>query len=546
MFPPIWVAAWASQRSRNGRFAKTAPGPVPPGASAGTAVTTRHRGAARGRARRSSITGRSHVVHRRPMSAPSRSTSHSVPPHGCRRFSRTTSPRRSSSTGRSVIFEPSVSKPRAAVDGYERPPGRRQIESVDGRDRQERARIRRRQLGDQAAVPRQRAGQSLRTAESEDLERVGQRRVLDRQPAGWTRDDRPRDHTDVLDGNRLRARVVELVDDVLDALARDRAAHGDRHSGARHRLETRPRADAREIAPDVVDRSLAARLSPRQVGELLIELGYLTAELLVVGVEVADEDREVLGGQPAEGGRRALRLELHDDENPEQDRDRGDGHLVTPVVHGDRSRWRARRRRRGRDGSSEAERDGSGERRDIDALWRVERDADAVRLGPRAEELREPPRGRYAVVKILRPDRRDLVRPRDERRVDQDRPADVDDRAGRRQSLAVDRHRLRAGEPQLFDDGADVLGGDEVVARVSARRDPLRRVVELEHDAGARQGNETGGNPRLLELVVELSDERRRTLAPELRGLDLRPQVENPRLQAVLLPLEPGDGLDER
>ena len=27
MFPPIWVAAWASQRSRNGRFLKTASAP---------------------------------------------------------------------------------------------------------------------------------------------------------------------------------------------------------------------------------------------------------------------------------------------------------------------------------------------------------------------------------------------------------------------------------------------------------------------------------------------------------------------------------------
>jgi len=39
MLPPIWVAAWASQRSRNGRFAKTAVMLVPePGASATGAV----------------------------------------------------------------------------------------------------------------------------------------------------------------------------------------------------------------------------------------------------------------------------------------------------------------------------------------------------------------------------------------------------------------------------------------------------------------------------------------------------------------------------
>ena len=36
MFPPIWVAAWASQRSRNGRFRKTSS--APPSAAAGRRV----------------------------------------------------------------------------------------------------------------------------------------------------------------------------------------------------------------------------------------------------------------------------------------------------------------------------------------------------------------------------------------------------------------------------------------------------------------------------------------------------------------------------
>ena len=37
MFPPIWVTAWASQRSRNGRFLKTASAP-PDGGAPGAGV----------------------------------------------------------------------------------------------------------------------------------------------------------------------------------------------------------------------------------------------------------------------------------------------------------------------------------------------------------------------------------------------------------------------------------------------------------------------------------------------------------------------------
>jgi len=55
------------------------------------------------RARRSIRTCRPQAWQRRPMSAPSRSMSHSDPPHGWRRRRRTTSPRSSSRTGRSGI-----------------------------------------------------------------------------------------------------------------------------------------------------------------------------------------------------------------------------------------------------------------------------------------------------------------------------------------------------------------------------------------------------------------------------------------------------------
>src|SRR3954466_14103454 len=163
------------------------------------------------------------------------------------------SPRKSSSTGRWVIVDPSVSKPRGAVDRYERPPRRGQIEPVDRRDGQQRSRVRRGQLGDQAAVPRERPGQRLGAADGLDLERIGEWRVLDRQAAGRASDDGPRHDPDVLDGDGLGAGVVQLVDDVLRALTRDLAAYRDRDAGSADRLEARPGADPREVAPDVVD-----------------------------------------------------------------------------------------------------------------------------------------------------------------------------------------------------------------------------------------------------------------------------------------------------
>ena len=50
----------------------------------------------------------------------------------------------------------------------------------------------------------------------------------------------------------------------------------------------------------------------------------------------------------------------------------------------------------------------------------------------------------------------DLVRRREVGGVDQHRPADVDEGGGRHDALAVDRDGLRAGQPELLDDGPQV------------------------------------------------------------------------------------------
>ena len=60
--------------------------------------------------------------------------------------------------------------------------------------------------------------------------------------------------------HRLGARVAELVDQVLEARAVDRAADRDRHAGTGDRVQARVGADAPEVGADLVDRGLAAVL----------------------------------------------------------------------------------------------------------------------------------------------------------------------------------------------------------------------------------------------------------------------------------------------
>ena len=215
MLPPIWVAACDEPEAQERRVPEDREGALRLGAAVAV-VASRHargvrrRGPAssaavsagsprstnatsrRSSGRRSRRTWRPQVWQRRPMSAPSRSTSHVSPPHGWARRSRTTSPRNSVRTGRVGHRRVRVSKPRMTVGRDERPVGRRQLEPLDRRDRDDDVRLRRGQLGDDPAGPGQRARQLVRRADRHRA-RTG-RRAAARRPstrAGRTRTTTP-------------------------------------------------------------------------------------------------------------------------------------------------------------------------------------------------------------------------------------------------------------------------------------------------------------------------------------------------------------------
>ena len=66
-------------------------------------------------------------------------------------------------------------------------------------------------------------GEDLRAADRADLERVAERRILDRQRPGCARDDDAGDDAHAADRDRLGAGVPQLVEHLLDAVAADRA-----------------------------------------------------------------------------------------------------------------------------------------------------------------------------------------------------------------------------------------------------------------------------------------------------------------------------------
>ena len=202
MLPPIWVAACDSQSRRNPPFRKTA------SASAGGAVAEGGllgggRGASRrpgrrcGRRpsgadtaaviagspradepdeapleRRAARAGRGgrRSAQRRPMSAPSRSTSQVSPPHGCVAAEPDDVAEEQREDGLVWHRRVRVSKAGTPVRRDERPGGRRQLEPVDRCDRHDDVRLRRGELGDDAAGAGQRAGQLVRRADGLDLE----------------------------------------------------------------------------------------------------------------------------------------------------------------------------------------------------------------------------------------------------------------------------------------------------------------------------------------------------------------------------------------
>ena len=123
------------------------------------------------------------------------------------------------------------------------------------------------------------------------------------------------------DGDRLGARVAQLVDELLDALPVDRAADRDRHAGAADRIEPGVGADALEVGGDLVDRDVAARRGSRwSVASSSWSDRALAPELVVARVEVRHEDRQVLRRQLGEPARTRLRPELDDHEQAEDQR----------------------------------------------------------------------------------------------------------------------------------------------------------------------------------------------------------------------------------
>ena len=278
MLPPIWVAAWASQRSRNGRFRKTSI--ALPGGGAwrrrGRSPAGRH--GALGRAapaaalrigsprstnstsrrsivRRSTRTWRSQVRQRSPMSAPSRSTSHVSPPHGCgapetddvaevqrergsvrhraegikdaARHGRGRGP--GASRGRvmtvSIGWTSTVAPGFVAASWAIIPPTRvSEPTSVSGRP------IARIVNGSRSSTP------STSSAPGTPLTDV---RAID---------------PDVLDRDRLGAGVAQLVQELLDRRRVDRAADRDLDARAGDGIEPGPGPDPAEVRLELADR----------------------------------------------------------------------------------------------------------------------------------------------------------------------------------------------------------------------------------------------------------------------------------------------------
>src|SRR5918997_798496 len=112
--------------------------------------------------------------------------------------------------------------------------------------------------------------------------------------------------------------------------------------------------------------------------------------------------------------------------------------------------------------------------------------------------------------------------------------------------LAVDADRLGACEPQLVDDVAHVVGGREVVAWRRIGRDGTRRIVQLDEHPWSGHLDQPGPDARLAQLLVELPDQHVVAGRALLGRLDLRPQLEDARLELVADALQRARRVDER
>ncbi len=318
----------------------------------------------------------------------------------------------------------------------------------------------------------------------------------------------------------------------------DRTADADPDPRPGHRIEPGPGAHPGQVPPELVGRRLAAARRALEVGQLALGARDLRPELVVPGVDVGHQLGQLLGGQGLQPGCGGLGPQLEDDQQPEDEGHRGDRELV-PTRAAWRLRPRARRRARGRTrpGVAQVDRPGIGRDRDVGELREI--DLDPVVLDPAPDEVAEAGRAVDLVEEVGRPDRRDLVGRRQVGRVDEDRPTDVDDGRGCGDPLAVDGDRLGAGQPELLGDGPDVAARDEVVARVVARRDGLRRVAQLEDEPAALEGGQAGDDPGGPQPGIEVLGRRPRCPGPPSRGPGSAPG--GPGAAASGDPDRPGD-----
>src|SRR5689334_3809611 len=234
------------------------------------------------------------------------------------------------------------SQPGMAMRGYQLAVTGRDRDVVQRRDIDPDLGLRGAELGDDPAGPRERARELVGRADGHDRERVRERRRFDRHGARRTDGDDPGHDPDIVDRHRLGTRVAQLVDEILQATAVDRPVHQDRDTRTGRRVDARVQPDAAQVRAQLIDRRVAALIVLAEHRELPLERGDLTAELVITVVEIADQDGQVLRGQPGEGIAGGLHLELLHGQEAEQQRDRGDRQLVRSTAHRASSRSRAR------------------------------------------------------------------------------------------------------------------------------------------------------------------------------------------------------------
>ena len=208
--------------------------------------------------------------------------------------------------------------------------GRRQLEPVHRRDRDDDVGLGRRELGDDAAG----AGERARSACSAppiaaSSNGVAERHAIDRDVARAARRRRRRGRrrtpaTAIASAPAFRSSLIRSSSPApsigpLIVIVTPRPVTGSRPGVG---------PDATQVASELVDRDVAASLVGGQRRELALERGDLAAQLVVARVEVGDEHGQVLRRELGQRRSAGLGPELDDDEHAEQERHGGDRDLV--------------------------------------------------------------------------------------------------------------------------------------------------------------------------------------------------------------------------